>query len=180
MALHTAMDALYVSPYVKPVGICDRSVGIQRIHLNILTQLWSLGLTKPHFKRAPTSVRVQRVFTWKTRSVPRSVPPNPTALMCHTVAPFSTLIPTLSLTPMEVIRRALSMLDHSSSEGRAWRLPCLMCDSSAGHWRWLQSAWDTQPSLWGLLHKQNQNNDDAKAQLRGMSYMDRAAVRVLM
>ena len=83
----------------------------------MLNQLWSLGLTKQHFKGISTSVRVQRAFIWKTHSVPRSVPLNPPALMYHIVAPFSTVIPTLSPSPMEVIKRALFMLDHCTSEG---------------------------------------------------------------
>ena len=97
--------------------ICDDCVRIQRIHFNMLNQLWSLGLTKQHFKGISTSVRVQRAFIWKTHSVPRSVPLNPPALMYHIVAPFSTVIPTLSPSPMEVIKRALFMLDHCTSEG---------------------------------------------------------------
>lgn len=97
--------------------ICDDWVRIQRIHFNMLNQLWSLGLTKQHFKGISTSVRVQRAFIWKTHSVPRSVPLNPAVLMYHIVAPFSTVIPTLSPSPMEVIRRALFMLDHCTSEG---------------------------------------------------------------
>lgn len=170
--------ALYVSPYVRYESICDHWAGIQRIHFNTLNQLWSLGLTKQHFKGISMSVRVQRAFIWKTCSVPRDVPLNSVAQMCHIVAPFSTLILTLSPSPMEVIRRALFMLDHSTSKSWALRLPCLICDSSAGHWRWLRSAWETQNSLWGLLCNKNQNNDDAKAKLRGVSYMDRAAAWV--
>lgn len=59
----------------------------------------------------------------------RSVPLNPAALMCHIVAPFSSLIPTLSLSPMEVIRRALFMLDQRAGHDD---LPCLMCNSLCG------------------------------------------------
>lgn len=164
--------------FMSALNVCDLLVGIQKIHFNTLHQLWSLGLTKRHFKGISMSVRVQRVFIWKARSVPRSVPLNPTALLCHILAPFSTLIPTLSLTPMEVIKRALFMLEHSTSKRRALRLPCLIRDSSAGHWRWLRSAWDALDSLWGLLCNKNQNNDDAKAKLRAMSYTDRAAARI--
>lgn len=151
-------------PYVRSVSICYHWVGIQRIHFDILNQIWSSGFTKQHFKRIYMSVRVQRPIIWKTRSEPRSVPLNPTALMCHIVAPFSTLIPTLSLSPMEVIKRALFMFDHSTSESWALRPPRLICDSSAGQWRWLRLAWDTQNSLWGLLCNTNQNNDDTRAE----------------
>lgn len=53
-----------------------------------------------------------------------SVPLNPAALMCHIVAPFSSFIPTLSLRPMEVISRALFLLDQRV--GGHHDLPCLM------------------------------------------------------
>lgn len=47
--------------------------------------------------------------------------------MCHIVAPFSSLIPTLSLRPMEVISRALFLLDQRV--GGHHDLPCLMRNS---------------------------------------------------
>lgn len=90
----------------------------------------------------------------------RSEPLNPPTLMCHTVAPFSSLLPTLSLTPMEVIKRALFRM--ITEPARAGHYDCLVSYAtlSAGHWRWLRSTRDTQNSLWGLLCNKNQNNDE--------------------
>lgn len=59
-----------------------------------------------------------------------SVPLNPAALMCHIVAPFSSLIPTLSLSPMEVISRALFLPDQRV--GGHYELPCPMRNSNRG------------------------------------------------
>lgn len=157
-------DAIYVSPYV----ITDW--GIQGLHFNMLNQLWSSHQTA-----------LQRNFHFSQGSKGLHVKDPVCAQICapgpyssdDIVALFTTLMPILSLSPIEVIRHALFMFDHSTSESWA----CLICNSSAGHWRWMRSAWDTQNSLWGLLCNKNQNNDDAKAKLRGMSHIDRAAVR---
>lgn len=170
----------------------QRTGGKRRLCYSICEHMWSLrGNTKDPFQHVnpalqfrPHQTALQRDFhvsqgsrscVWKAHSVPRSVPLDPTALMFYIVAPFSTLMPTLSLSPMEVIKRTLFMLDHSTSQSWTLRVPCLMCDSSAGHWRWLRSAWYSQNSLWGLLCNKNQNNDDAKSKLRGEYHMGRAA-----
>lgn len=163
---------------MRSVNLYYHQVGIQRINLSIIKQLWGSGLNKWHHIGISTSVKVQSAYIWKTHSLPRTVPQDPTAFMCPIVAPSSTLMPTLSLSTMDVIGRALFMFDHSTSESKALQLPCYICDFSAGHWRWLKSAWDTQNSWWGVLCNKNQNNDDARAKLRGMSYMDSAARRV--
>lgn len=80
----------------------------------------------------------------------RSVPLNPAALMCHILAPSSALIPTLFPCPMEVIRRALFMLNHRGSKSKALQMSCLMFNSLCG------SAGDAQK----LLGSKSHNNDE--------------------
>lgn len=58
----------------------------------------------------------------------RSVPLNPTALMCHILALFSALIHALLPCPMEVIRRAPFLLDRRANKRLVLQMSCHMCN----------------------------------------------------
>lgn len=77
----------------------------------------------------------------KGQCVPRAVPLNPSALIWHIVAAFSTLMPSLSRHPMEVIRHALFMFDHSTS--KVGHCDCLVSV-------WVAGGWDR--SKWHVIH----------------------------
>lgn len=88
-----------------------------------------------------------------------SIPLNPAALMCHIVAPFSSLIPTLSLSPMEVISRALFLPDQRV--GGALRLAMshaqLQPRVTGDDWDWPGTH---SIHCGGLPPNKSQNNDE--------------------
>lgn len=137
-------------------SITNRLNAINR-HLRLSIRLLSI---RPfhHAKAAPlksSSKGSPRQLWFKERHIRdplciRSVPLNPAALMCHILAPSSALIPTLFPCPMEVIRRALFMLNHRGSRSKALQVSCLMFSSLCG------SAGDAQK----LLGSKNHNNDE--------------------
>lgn len=170
-------NTLRVSSYVRSVSICDHWVGLQSVLFNMLNLLWSLGLTEQHLKEISNVCQVSKGFRMKDLLCTQICAPEPSSGVPNsgTLHYSDSHIVT---EPMGVIKRTLFMLDHSTSKSWASWLPCRICDASAGHWRWLRSVWDTQNSLWRLQRNEIQNNDDAKARLRGTAHIDAAGARV--
>lgn len=102
------------------------------VHFNMLNQRWCSGPNQRALQRRSHVSLGSKSLHIKDPLCTRSMPLNPTALMCYIVAPFSTSIPTLSPSPMEVIKRALFTLDHRASRRWALQLPCLIRNSLCG------------------------------------------------